>query len=109
MTQLTVTTRELTVRGNVGKTFDDSVCVSAHGLSSLAYYNGGEDDPSGLYAFSGYSQSCLISGLNERQATEVALLIYKRFPDLESGDTNSGSLLFGNRGELMSLGLSKPK
>lgn len=108
VTQLTVTSRELTVRGNVAKTFDDSILFSAQGLSSLTYYDGGEDDPSGLYAFSGISRTCLISGLNEQQSMEIALLIYKRFPDLESGDTNSGSLLFGDRGELTSLGLSKP-
>jgi hypothetical protein len=106
-TELTVSDSEIVVRGNVGKIFDDRISVSAIGLRSLTYDAGGEDDESGLCAIHNYGRICLIKGLNEEESIQIATEIYRRFPDLESGDTNSDSLLF--RDQPIGLGLSRRK
>jgi hypothetical protein len=104
-TELTVSRSEIVVRGNVGKIFGDRISISAVGLRSLTYDAGGEDDDSGLCALYAYGRTCLIKGLNEEESIKIATEIYHRFPDLESGDTNSDSLLF--RDQPIDLGLSR--
>jgi hypothetical protein len=108
-TGLTVTKSEFVVQGNLARGSNGRFRMNTVGLISLIYYRGGRHTPSGLYAIRKNSQTCLIRSLNEQQSNEIALLIYKRFPDLETGDTNSDTLLFGKKAELTSLNLSKPR
>jgi len=117
-TQLTVTTKEFVVRGHVARNFDDHIQIDATGLRSLEYFGGGEDESSGLYAYSAFSKSCILPGLNREQAAEIAILVRERFPHLEDRDISRGKLLFediagtllyGNKEELTSLNLSKPE
>jgi hypothetical protein len=106
-TELFVSRNGLVVRGNVGKVFSDQLFISAGDIVSLGYEVGGEDEPSGFYARHRIGGTCLLIGLNEQQSIDLATAIFKRFPDIGSGDTEPGSILFGRGSGPVTLGLSQ--
>jgi hypothetical protein len=79
-------------------------------ISGLDFRQGGEDEPSGLYARTGrWNATCLMAGLNREQSEEVIAAVYRRFPYVEMAKDNDGWSLFGGGSGLTTLGLSKPK
>lgn len=108
-TELSVSHTELVARGNVGRIFYDEIRVSTSTITFLGYDNGGEDEPSGLYARHKFGSTCILDGVNEEMSNKIATAVFLRFPEIGSGDGDPGSFLFGGRDEPISLNLSKQK
>jgi hypothetical protein len=60
-----------------------------------------ESDPSGLYL----NDDCVLSGIREDQAEEIANRIFAKFPDIGGPDTTRASILHGDDSGITSLGL----
>jgi len=97
----------IAVRGNVGRIFSAEIYVRAAEVVTLGYEAGDEGESSGLYVKEGWKRICILPSISEEQANEIATAVYLKFPAIGKGDGEPGSLLFGNRSELTSLGLSR--
>jgi hypothetical protein len=106
VTKLFVYQDRLTNRGSPDSTFTEEVTVEAADVKSLGYYNDSESGRSGLFADRGWWQTCLLRGIDERQANAIADSIRRKFPDFEHGDRSSRTLLYGDSSGQQSLGLS---
>lgn len=107
VTRLAVSGHELIARGNLQKSFTNEVRILASEVKSIGYDSGGENEPSGFYVQHGWKNTCLLPGLNREQADGVALLIRRRYPDLEPGDRQPASMLFSGNGGLITLSIPR--
>lgn len=107
VTVLTVTSSQLATRGNVGRMFSTEILIPAADVVSLEYDTGAEGDPSGLYVKQEWKNTCILSGISRQQSEQIVNEIYRRFPEIAKGDGESRSVLFGNKNELITLGLSQ--
>jgi len=105
-TRLFVKSNEVVARGNIGQTLSDEIRIPAPEIDSLGYFAGSEGDNSGLYVWRGWTQTCLVSGINKEQATAIAETIRRKFPDLERGDRTPTSILHGEQSGVRTLSLS---
>lgn len=104
--RLFVAADQLIARGNVGRMFSDEIRADSSDLKSIGYSGGGENESSGLYAWTKTGSLCLIPNVDESQAGAIVEAIRRKFPDFEQGDTNPNSLFFGKHNEPLSLGLT---
>lgn len=104
-TRMIVWSHGFRAEGNVHRTFASSVEVSIDDVRGIGYFVGYEDDPSGLYAFHRWSNTCLLPGLDESECDRVKAAIEARFPDMQFGQ-QALSGLFGGGTEIISLGLT---
>jgi hypothetical protein len=80
--------------------------VSLDEIHGIGYFIGGEDEPTGLYAFKLLGTVCLIPSLDESECQRIKCSIESKFPDMQFGkDPISG--LFGDGPEIITLGLNK--
>ncbi len=93
--------------GNLGRMFSTESNIPANEFESLGYEIGGGDRRTGLYAQRAYGGVCIMPYLSEDKCREIAEMIYRRFPDLGTGDSTSGSMLYAESADPISLGLSK--
>lgn len=108
--ELQVTETVISARGDLGGWTDGSVEFRWADISGLDYREGGEDEPSGLYARTGrWNAACVMAGLNREQSEEVIAAIFQRFPYVVMAEDNDGWSLFGNSSGVTTLGLSQPK
>jgi len=105
-TVLLVSPWELMARGNVGGMFKDEIRIPVDEVRSLDYSTGGEDDIPGLYVWAGQKSCFLIRGLSQEQATDIAVAIRRKFPELEQGDPTPASILHGDQSGVLTLNLS---
>lgn len=78
------------------------------GLEFRKEVNGGHlggYQPGGLYARLEYGGSCLLPNISEEQTALAIEAIYRRYPELPFGATESHSMLFRN--DAVSLGLDR--
>ena len=106
VTKLRVTETELLATGNLDSVFSKEARVQASEVTSIGYEIGNEDEPSGLYARTGWSHTCLLPGLNEEEANSVAAAISKQFPEIPAADRTPTSILFGDESGITTLGIS---
>lgn len=107
VTRLAVSSHELIARGNLQKSLTTEVRLLASEIKSISYSAGDEGEPSGLYAQHGWKHTCLLPGLNLEQADGIALLVRRRYPDLELGDRQPASMLFSGNGGLITLSIPR--
>jgi hypothetical protein len=93
--------------GNINRTFAQQVTVSVNDMHRIGYFVGYEGDPSGLYAFSRWGQTCLMPGIDEPSCLRIQAAIEAKFPEMRFGQEPIS--LLGNGPELISLGLSRNK
>ncbi|HKF48064.1 MAG TPA: hypothetical protein VKB38_11955 [Terracidiphilus sp.] len=90
-TSLTVNQREVHASGNLPKLLSDSVRVPVSEIKRIGWFNGGENQPSGLYVRHGLlSNTCVLPGISKQQAVEIRDAIAGKFPDFPLGDVSSG-------------------
>lgn len=104
--ELTVTNDEILARGNVNRMFRTEIVISS-AVKSIDYLSGGEDAPSGLYVKQAWQNTCVVADITEEQTGQITDRIYRKFSEIGSGDTESGSVLFGARSEPTTLGLTR--
>jgi len=102
-TELTVTEKCLSARGDLGSTFNSVIRLETAELDSLTHQSGDENSESGLYAKHGWKSTCLIPQISEAQSNEITTAIFRRFPCIGKPDTNPGSLLFGKQSGITTL------
>jgi hypothetical protein len=85
VTRLFVTPTQLVARGNLGRTYHAERRVDTEELKTLSYFSGGNDQPPGLYAYHGWSSTCLIPKVTEVEANIIINAIHAKFPNLERG------------------------
>jgi hypothetical protein len=108
--ELRITETVISARGDLGGWTDGSVELRWGDISGLDYRQGGEEEPSELYARTGrWNGTCVMAGLNREQSEEVIAAIFQRFPYVVMAEDNDGWSLFGNASGLTTLGLSQPK
>jgi hypothetical protein len=108
--ELRVSDTDIAANGDLGRWADGSVQFRWEDISGLEFRQGGEDEPTGLYARTGrWSATCVMAGLNREQSEEVISAIFQRFPYVVMAEDRDGWSLFGNGSELTTLGLYKPK
>ena len=92
--------------GNINRTFAEQVTVSVRDIHSVGYSVGPEEEPSGLYAFSRWSQTCQVPGIDEASCRRIQSAIEVKFPQMQFGQQPLSSLL-GDGPEIITLGLSQ--
>jgi hypothetical protein len=108
--ELRITDTDILATGDRGGLIDESVQFRWADISGLDFRQGGEDEPSGLYARTGrWSATCVMAGLNREQSEEVIAAVYRRFPYVVMAEDKDGWSLFGKGSGLTTLGLSKPR
>jgi hypothetical protein len=107
VTAFQVTETNLSARGNLDRTFQDQFDIEITAVKSIGFQSGYEDCPSGLYVTHGWKSTCVLPGINKEECSQIVGAIYRKFPDLDIGDRDSGSLLFGPDGGLVALEISK--
>ncbi|HWW23047.1 MAG TPA: hypothetical protein VNY78_04040 [Edaphobacter sp.] len=106
--ELLITKEGIEVIGSLGRISSSNVRLQWSSISGLDYREGGEDEPSGLYARRGsWSSTRLMTHVNKEQAEEIIAAIYRRFPYVEMAEDSGGWSLFGGGSEITTLGLSK--
>ncbi len=105
-TKLRVTETEFVASGNLDQFFSTEARAQTSDVTSIGYELGSENEPSGLYARTGWSHTCLLPGLNEEQANSIAATVSKRFPEIPVPDLTPASVLFGDESGITTLGLS---
>jgi len=105
-TKLRVTQEELFAEGNLNKLFTTEIRIPASEIESLGYMVGDEGEPGGFYVNRRWSRTCVLPGLNRDQGASVTNAIFKKFPYFAPEYIGSGSLGYGTKSELISLGLS---
>jgi hypothetical protein len=109
VTKLRVTETEFVGRGNLDQFFSTEARAQASEVTSIGYEMGSENGPSGLYARTGWSHTCLLPGLNEEQANAIAAAVSKRFPEIPAPDLTPASVLFGDESGVTTIGISASK
>ena len=104
-TQLSVTKRGLIATGNLGRLVRTKLTVDAADVKSLEYFAGDEGDLGGLFVIKGWTRICLLPGLSETEANRIVGAIIAKFPEI-GGDSEPHSLLYGERSDPVTLGLS---
>lgn len=104
-TELIVTAGELLARGNVGRMFSSEISIKTADVTAMQYQVGGEGAPSGLYVRHGWQNTCLVDGISEDQTNQILDEIFRRLPNVPTGDRNPASLLFGPSSDLTRLNL----
>ena len=94
-TELCVTSRELVATGNLGGMFAKDVRVAISEVTALHYEIGGDSDPDGLYVKRGWKRTCVLPGLNRKQAKTVTDAIAQKFPNIRVEDGGLINRLFG--------------
>ncbi|RSL17442.1 hypothetical protein EDE15_2976 [Edaphobacter aggregans] len=106
--ELLITKEGIEVIGTLGRISSSNLRLQWSSISGLDYREGGEDEPSGLYARLGsWSSTRLMTHVNKEQAEEIIAAIYRRFPYVEMAEDSGGWSLFSGGSEIMTLGLSK--
>ncbi len=106
--EMLITEKNVEVRGKLGGLSQETVRVSWSSISGLDYREGGEDEPSGLYARRGGRRySLLVTSVNKEQTEELIAAIYRRFPYVEMAEDDGGWLPMGGKTGLTTLGLSE--
>lgn len=80
--------------------------VSVDDIYGIGYFAGGEDEPTGLYAFRPLSRVCLAAGIDEAESQRIKSAIESKFPEMRFGKEPITSL-FGDP-EIITLGLNRP-
>ncbi|RXS97283.1 hypothetical protein [Silvibacterium dinghuense] len=108
-TILTAWRDRISAEGDLGNLSSQHVVLKSSSFQSLGYMAGDAEDnaPSGLYAWRGTPQQCLIPELNRKECEQIVNAIYFKFPSIGCGDSDSASLLFDENGGLIRLGLDK--
>ena len=107
--QLMVTEKGIEATGYFGGLSRDRIGLPWSSISGLDYREGGEDEPSGLYARkAGWNATCLMTHVNKEQGEEIITAIYRRFPYVELAEDSGVWLPLGGKSGLTTLGLSKP-
>jgi hypothetical protein len=107
-TKLRVTLDRVIAEGNLGQLFSASVAVAMSDISSIGFYDGGEDGISGLYVRHGWRLTLVLPRLSREQSQIVVEAMAKKFPEIPAEIALNCSLL-GDAGKLISLGLCKSK
>lgn len=107
VSKLTVTANELSATGYLGSSSYETVRLPWSEIKGLEFVHSSEDSPSGLYARQGlWTTRCILPDINERQTVEVIGAIYRRFPYVETAESNPAlPSLFGKRHDTVTLGL----
>ena len=79
--------------------------VSVDDIYGIGYFAGGEDEPTGLYAFRPLSRICLAAGIDEAESQRIKSAIESKFPEMRFGKEPITSL-FGDP-EIITLRLSR--
>lgn len=103
-THLSVTKRELSATGNLGRPVRTELTLGAAEVKSLEYFVGDEGEPSGLFAMTRWTRVCLLPCVSEAEANGIVGAIVRKFPQI-GGDPDPHSLLFGETSEPVILGL----
>jgi hypothetical protein len=85
VTRLIVSETELVARGNLGRSYSDRRRVTTEDLKSLGHFHGAHNEPTGLYAYHGWTKTCLIPRLTQQESHAIIDAIHKKFPHLEHG------------------------
>ena len=104
-TELVVTADQLLARGNIGRLFSSETTIRTADVTAMRYQVGGEGAPSGLYVGHGWRSTCLVPEISEDQTNQILDEIFRRFPNIATGDSNPSSLLFGPSCDLTKLNL----
>jgi len=102
-TEITVNNSEIVARGNVNRMSATEIFIDATQVRSMSYATGGEGDPFGLYV----NGRCIAANISEEITNQIVDRIFRKFPEIGVGDTETGSLLFGKSAEPTTLGLSR--
>jgi hypothetical protein len=106
--ELWITEKDLEAIGKIGGISHPRIRLPWASISGLEYREGGEDEPSGLYARrGGWSSTRIMTYVNKEQAEEIISAIYRRFPYVEMAEDSGGWLPLGGKSGLTTLGLSK--
>jgi len=107
-TLLEVTRYQITAHGDLGQSFNEYLQLEPSSIRSIGYSAGVQQEhPSGLYATQGWSEHCLMPGLNEVECQQIVDAIYRKFPDIPIGGRDGGSLFFDEDGGIIRLGLGE--
>ena len=106
MSKLLVSETELVATGSLRRVFQTEVKILASDVKWLEYSCRGEGEPQGLYVQQDHAFVCLFPGLEETEVAKLVEAIRMKFPDLEKGDTDGRTLLYGEGSGITVLGLS---
>jgi len=85
LTRLFVSETELRARGNLGFSYSGTRKVKTEELKSIAYFQGAQNEPAGLYAYHGWTRTCLIPRLTQAEANLIVEAIHRKFPYIQHG------------------------
>ncbi len=85
VTRLFVSETELLARGNLGFSYSDTRKVKTEELKSISFFQGAHNEPAGLYAYHGWTKTCLIPRLTQAEANAIIAAIQRKFPYIEHG------------------------
>ena len=107
MTRLRVTRHQINASGNLQRTFTTDVFIETAKVTSIGYSTGGEDTPSGLHVWQGWSTTCVLPDITRKQAEYIRDSIARKFPEIAVYDRSPASLLYGNSSGVTVLGLGE--
>ncbi|WP_109489081.1 hypothetical protein [Occallatibacter savannae] len=112
-TRLRVTIEGVIAHGNLGHVFSTHEQVGIADLAAIRYHPGdGEGEAAGLYAHLDLGSRMLLPSISGDQANEIIEAIRKKFPGLPAepyAAFRMSDMLIFDRGDTITLGLSKPE
>ena len=106
-TQLRITQHLISASGNLQRIFTTDVYIATSQVTSIDYSVGGENEPSGLYVWQGWSGTCVLPDITCKQAASIRDAIAQKFPEIDVNNRGPVSLLHGDSSGITTLGLSQ--
>lgn len=105
-TRLQVAPNQIYTTGNLQRIFTTEIRISTSKITSIDFSSGGENEPSGLYVWQGWSSTCILPDISREQAESIRNAIANKFPEIKVNNQGPASLLHSDSSGITTLGLS---